>query len=524
VAPYLSALGAGFAGGGRSFPASIVPITLFTLKQALLSTLFALLLGLPGAWFGVRRRWLRALTGIPFAMPPILVVLAFVLFFGNSGWVNRFFMFLTGSGAGPVKLLYRPLAVVLAHGFYNFPIVVRLAGDGIARARGSGAVAGSLGASPPAAAATVILPLAIPSILAAALLVFLYCFTSFAVVLVLGGGPAVTTLAVEIYRYARISLDFRTAGLLALTETLLAVGVFLVYTILDRAFLRESEAGNPAPEEPRPSFSGRAARWIYAVLLLALVILPLCSIPLQSVLARPGWSAPAGFSLQAWRGLGERALPALGRSLFLAGLSATLACLIAVLAAALVRFAGERSFLGRLLRFFSVSPLASSGVVLGLGWLMLYGRAALSLPTLAAFHAVISLPFAFNSLLQGYRDVPANTANAAMVMGAGPFLRFLTVEIPLALGRLRSAWAFSAAISLGELNGILMLGPEQFETLPLLIYRAAGAYRYGPACAAGTLLMVCCAAALLLAEGRPAGILRRSGVLIRMTHRRTHGA
>ncbi|MDR3160976.1 MAG: iron ABC transporter permease, partial [Spirochaetaceae bacterium] len=64
----------------------------------------------------------------------------------------------------------------------------------------------------------------------------------------------------------------------------------------------------------------------------------------------------------------------------------------------------------------------------------------------------------------------------------------------------RSAWAFSAAISLGELNAVLMLGLEGWETLPLLVYRAAGAYRYGTACAAGTLLMACCAGAFLLSE------------------------
>jgi thiamine transport system permease protein len=162
--------------------------------------------------------------------------------------------------------------------------------------------------------------------------------------------------------------------------------------------------------------------------------------------------------------------------------------------------------LGNILRLASLSPLASSGIVLALGWLSFYGRGeggsgnSRSLPAVVILHAVIALPFAFNSISQGLRSIPPNTANAASVLGAGPFLRILTVEIPISLRRLRSAWAFSAVISLGELNAVLMLGMDQWETLPLLIYRAVGSYRYGPACAAGTLLLLASAAAFLVSE------------------------
>jgi thiamine transport system permease protein len=96
--------------------------------------------------------------------------------------------------------------------------------------------------------------------------------------------------------------------------------------------------------------------------------------------------------------------------------------------------------------------------------------------------------------------MPRNTANAAAVFGADPLRRVLTVDLPLSLGRLRSAWGFAAVISMGELNAVMMLGMEDYETLPLLIYRAVGSYRYGTACAAGTVLILACAAAFLLSD------------------------
>jgi thiamine transport system permease protein len=122
-------------------------------------------------------------------MPPILVVLGFVLFFGNSGWVNRFFMTALGTEEGPLRLLYRPAAIVLAHGFYNFPLVIRLVGDGLSQTKNTyGAAAASLGASGFKTTLTILLPLSLPAVASASLLTFLYSFTSFSVVLVLGGG------------------------------------------------------------------------------------------------------------------------------------------------------------------------------------------------------------------------------------------------------------------------------------------------------------------------------------------------
>jgi thiamine transport system permease protein len=143
----------------------------------------------------------------------------------------------------------------------------------------------------------------------------------------------------------------------------------------------------------------------------------------------------------------------------------------------------------------------SSGIVLGLGWLIIYkANFSRSAFTLALLHAVTALPFAFNSISEAFRSMPANTLNAALISGASPVKALLTTALPISMPRLRSAWGFAAALSIGELNAVMMLGMENWETLPLYIYRAAGAYRYGTACAAGTLLILCCAGGLLLSE------------------------
>jgi thiamine transport system permease protein len=496
--------------------AVLLRVTIFTLKQAFFSVLVSLALGLPGAWFiaGGRSRFtpiLRTLTAIPFAMPSILVVLGFVLFYGNSGWLNRLFSALpaaiTGTSADPLRILYKPGAVILAHGFFNFPLVVRLVGDGLARVRKAYApAAASLGACPFITLLTVILPLAIPSLMSAVLLVFLYSFTSFAVVLVLGGGPASTTLSVEIYRYARIFLNYRSAGVLALMETLIAVLFFLGFSFFGKKS-REIKADiqERMMEREKRNIPSRIIIAIYGIVLVFFVLGPLLSIPLESLLSRPSHAAVQVFSLRWWRS-GRSCLPALFHSLVLAFFSATVACVLAFFAAGtikIIEIQGRENSRGILLiRFFAVAPVISSGIVLGLGWLIVYGRTLSRVPlALVILHAVIALPFAFNSISEGFRSLPVNTLNAASVFGAGPLTGLFTTALPLTLPRMRSAWGFAAALSMGELNAVMMLGVEGWETLPLYIYRAVGAYRYGEACAGGTLLILGCAAGFLLAEG-----------------------
>lgn len=516
----------------------------FTLGQALLSTLLALAIGLPGAWLlgsGHYRGaiWVRAIVSIPFAMPPLLVVLGFVLFFGQNGWANRFLMSISGTHVAPLEILYRPRAIILAHAFYNFPIVLRFVGEGISRARTAYAhAASSLGASGLRSFLTVFLPLSLPSVAASAILVFLYCYTSFAVVLVLGGGPGATTLPVEIYRAARITLDFPRAGALALIETALAFVAYAAYVrmasisrsisgTVDRT--AQAEAGSSFHKQKKAvSTFSRLLILFYTIMILLLVLGPLLSVLLESFLPRTRQAEMLTLTFRWWKEIRTSAFPALGRSILLAFSAATLSVCIAGSSALAVwgirsftkrkrwncgrrnsswfekakrRMTVRLPFAERALAVLCAAPLASSGIVLGLGYLRFFGSGlGRSFWAPAFAHAVSALPFAYGSISEGLSSLAPSLAGASSSLGAQPFRTAISVALPAAKRRILSAWAFAVAISLGEVNTVLMLGLEDFETLPLLIYRASGAYRFGSACAAGVLLASVCVASYALSE------------------------
>lgn len=200
----------------------ILDVLWFTTWQALASTALTLLIALPGAYVFARfdfpgKQLLRAVVTVPFVLPTVVVGTAFLALLGRGGLLDEL--------AG-VRLDTTVWAVLLAHVFFNYAVVVRTVGglwsqldprqEEAARVLGAGRFA---------AWRRVTLPALAPAVAAAALMVFLFTFTSFGVVQILGG-PAYSTLEVEIYRQTAQLLDLPTAAVLTMVQ-FAAVGAVL---------------------------------------------------------------------------------------------------------------------------------------------------------------------------------------------------------------------------------------------------------------------------------------------------------
>ena len=177
---------------------STLEIAWFTLWQATVSTVLTLLAGLPLAWALARFRFrgrslVEALVLVPFVLPTVVVATAFVALLPDG--VER-----------------SVWAILLAHVFFNVAVVVRVVGSFWAGLDPKlGDAAATLGASPGQRHLRVTLPLLAPALASAASIVFLFCFTSFGVIVVLGG-LRFATLESEIYNQAARLFDLRDSG------------------------------------------------------------------------------------------------------------------------------------------------------------------------------------------------------------------------------------------------------------------------------------------------------------------------
>src|SRR3989344_8072417 len=209
--------------------------------QASLSTLLAFLVGFPAAYIMANydfpgRKFINALSLLPFVMPSILVALSFVIILGYNGWINNFLMSFFNLSDPPVKALYSIYGIVLAHAFYNFPIFMRFVGSAWERTSEKlHDAARTLGTSRTQLFMKITLPQLMPSIMVSSAIVFIYCFMSFAIVLTLGG-IQFSTVEVGIYYALSRNLDFAAAAAMTILQFLFLLAMVFIYGKFYKSF------------------------------------------------------------------------------------------------------------------------------------------------------------------------------------------------------------------------------------------------------------------------------------------------
>ncbi|MCF7940389.1 MAG: iron ABC transporter permease [Spirochaetia bacterium] len=483
-------------------------IAWFTFLQAAVSTLAALALGLPGAYilshYQFRgKRLLQSLSQLPFVLPSILVVLGFVIFFGNSGVLNRALMDLFDLSEPPVRLLYSFKSIILAHAFYNFPIALSMIASFWEQLNHRQEYAAlTLGAQPMRVFASVTAPRLMPAITAAASMIFLFCFTSFSIILVLGGGPRFTTLEVQIYQLARVRFDLPHAAAFALFSLAISSGVLIFY-IRSQHWMQRASADLSYSLQPKaPRRTHRVLIMLYGVIAGLLIIAPLGAIAVRSFQApvfRTGTSVWTFRWYEQLIGAGSTPGSFTGSSsAIVTSLSiASIVTLITIpsalsLGTLIIRLERRASMT---METILMLPMAISSVILGLGYSIIARMIPVEHITyllIIGAHTVITLPFMLRAILPTYRTIHAAYTPAALILGARPFRTFLDIQLPLLSRAIASGAIFVFAISIGEMHATMLLSDARVVTIPILLYRLIGAYNFNGACALGTLLMAIC--------------------------------
>lgn len=495
-------------------------IILFTIEQALISTLASVLLGLPGAYLLANYEFrgksiIKAITTVPFVLPSIIVVLGFVIFFGNNGLLNRSLMALLNLEEPPLRILYSMKAIILAHTFYNFPICIRLVSAVWSRVNPNlEKAARSLGAKGFRLFSRVLLPQILPGIFAGAALIFIFCFTSFAIILVLGGGPQFSTIEVEVYRLAKVSIDLKGASALAIWEAILTLLFMFIYIKLQR---RVSFAQKVQLRFERPPLSSIIRSpygppvLFYLLLTFAIIIAPMLAAVHYSFLRRASHAAELSYTFKWYRMIIESARESsiavsyasvVRNSLFF-GLMTILFSLPIGTGIAYLTSRREK-IIGGLFESAVMLPLGISSIILGLGYIRAYQNLPWD-PTgkwyaIAFAHTVIAYPFVIRSTSAVFRKVNPQLIHAAMSLGANRWRTFLRVELPMIKSGIIAGATFAFAISIGEINATLMLYNPNYTTIPIAIYRLISAYNFFAACALGTVLIVICFLVFLLID------------------------
>jgi thiamine transport system permease protein len=496
----------------------------FTLWQAILSTLLTLALGLPGAYlfahFNFRGKGLlQALTGIPFLMPTLVVATAFNALLGPNGWINIGLMQLLKLTSPPIQFTNTLGAILIAHVFYNTTIILRTVGDFWSHLDPRlGQAARMLGANRWQAIRWVTLPLLTPAIAAAALLVFIFDFTSFGVILILGG-PHFSTLEVEIY-YQTISLfNLPMAAVLSLLQLACTLGLTIVYTrIIRRLSIPISLKSQVVTQKRLNNPKSRLAAGVIITILMALLILPLAALAFRSVTRltptreEQGIASPS-LTLDYYRQLNTNSnesiffappTTAIGVSLGYAAATMVLSLLLGF-PAALALSRDQTSTISHGLDAILMLPLGTSAVTLGLGFIVALDKPPLDLRSswllVPLAHTLVAFPFVVRNLTPALRSIRPRFRQAARMLGASPGEVIRFIDIPLIGRSIFVAATFAFTISLGEFGATSLIARPQYPTIPLAIYgliTRPGELNYGQALALSTILMLVAGAGMMI--------------------------
>ncbi len=477
-------------------------VLLFSVWQALLSTVLTLAIGLPCVYVFARYRFrgktlLRALATVPFVLPTVVVAAGFQALLGPHGVVNTALGSLTGQSS--LLQLQDTLALILmAHIFYNLAVVLRIVGGFWAnldpRVEEAAQV---LGANRWRVWREVTLPLLLPAIAAAALLVFLFTFTAFGTVLILGG-PRFATLEVEIYRQAINFFNLPVAAALSLLQVLATLVLTIAYTQL------QERVSLPLELRPQATTLLPVTGWPRRLLavgvigVLLLLLLPLLALAYRSV------ALGGELSLRFYRLLGQNQrnafffvppLTAVRNSLMFASLTTAFSLAVGVPAAYLLT--QRQRWLRAVLNPVFILPLGTSAVTLGFGYLVTLDRPPLNLRTspllVPIAHTLIAFPFVVRAVLPVLRGINPRLREAAAVQGAAPWRVVWEVDVPIVARAVLVGAIFAFTVSMGEFGATLLLYLPDYPTMPLVIYQfigQPGLENYGQALAMSTVLML----------------------------------
>jgi thiamine transport system permease protein len=474
-------------------------IAWFTIWQATLSTALTVLIALPGAFVLSRfefrgRRLVRALVTVPFVLPAVVVGSAFASVLGPGGPLA--FLGLDQTLA----------AILIAHVFFNYAVVVRTVGGLWAHLDPrQEEAARMLGASRWRAFREVTLPALRPAIAAASGIVFLFTFTSFGVILILGG-PRVSTLETEIYRQTVQLLDLPVAAALTIVQLVAVIALLIVDARLQgrTAHAQGLRASTETARHPRT----RSERALVAGNLAVIAIL--LGGPIL-VLVERSLHPPGGYGFDFYRALDDIGR---GSTLFVPPVDAIVNSLeFAVIATTLAMIVGGCAAFalaarkGRALDSALSLPLGVSAVTVGFGFLIALDEPPLDLRTslwlVPIAQALVAIPFVVRTMTPVLRSIDPRLREAAATLGASPARVWREVDLPISARAALVAAGFAFAISLGEFGATVFIVRPTKPTLPVEIFRLLGRpgpLNFGAAMAASVILMALTALAILAIE------------------------
>lgn len=465
--------------GGIEIDAIIenIKIIKFTIYQAMISSIFTLLLGLPGAYIIAKTKMnkyfksiFRVASSIPFILPGVTMSIGFLMAFGKNGLITKIFNFF----GYKERILYTFLAIILGHAFYNFPLFIRIVGETWEKIDHKITESAKLdGAKNYQIFFYIELPILISSILKAFLLTYVYTFTSFSVVLILGG-IKYSTIEVSIYMYTKILFDFKSALTLSFIQIIL-ISIFSYFL----SFENQNFTPGKSLKEKFPIWG-----YFYIIIVIIFIFIPLFYSLLSGFIEYGG-----GFGLDNFKRLFSTNLSRyIGTNLLnMIIFTITFSIISAIVSTTLSLIVSSYSRFGKKFDYIMMIPAAISPVTLGFSYIALNINQYIAIPII---YTLITLPIVYEIISSGWKTIDISSEEAAILDGANIFQLNFKIRIPQIKFHILTALAYALTIAIGEMSATITISTPPVSTFSVSIYRLLSSRKIPQARALNTIYSI----------------------------------
>ena len=469
----------------------------FSLYQAILSTLFSVVLSIPLAvalsrepcFFG--RDLLVNLFSLSLVIPTIVAIVGIVSVFGQSGLINQLLQTLGVKSFS----IYGLQGILIAHVFFNMPLAARVLLQSLETIpQEQWRLATQLGLPSSSRWRFIEWPAIRSQLTGISILIFALCFTSFTIVMTLGGGPRATTIEVAIYQALRFDFDINTAVALALIQLVLCSLIM----IATHSFGAHSSQGMSSIKLNHNTYysSGHYLNGLIIGIAALFLVTPLASLIVKAF-------NPATLTVITH----AKTLSAVINSLVVALTAGVLAVAMGIglqLSARHLHLRLSKHSSGKALQFTGNIILVIPPVVLGTGMFILLRPFAdvfaLALVIVIAINSLMALPFVLRILDGPVLQAAQQHDRLIQSLGIRGLTRWRLLDWPHLKKPIGYSMAIASTLAAGDLSAIALFGSERITTLPLLLYQRIGSYRHYEALTTAVLLLLLCLALFFILQ------------------------
>lgn len=447
----------------------------FTIKQALLSTLISIAFGtlfslsLNRQRSFITRKAIISLLGLPFILPVIIAIYGIITVYGNSGWLGCFLKQFNINHYN----IYGLTGILITHAFFNIPLATKVFLHSLETIpKQNMLLAHQLGLPTIAYFRYIEWPKIKNLIPGIASLIFMICFTSFAIALTLGGGPNSTTIEVAIYQALIYEFDHSSAALLAITQLTICLIILIIFHNKGKI---DFFSARSLPSKTH-FLKERNKYWDFGIitLLSGFILLPLLSISFIV------------FDLDNFIKvlISKTVHLSIIKSFFIGISTAFISHVFAIffiytyinLKAKNKKNSYNELYYSSIILIFAIPTF-----VLGTGlYIAFYRYMNIPPPTyffVILLNAISCLPFVLKILKNAIVKSHTQYSYLYMSLGISKWNCFKYVYYPQLQKPLCFSIGLSFALGFGDLGTIILFGNESTQTLSILLYNAIGSYR-----------------------------------------------